>query len=186
MNANKSIFLSQHIYAMKIANIFDPEIRKKILAKIDKTVFPAVCTLYQKEIVLQRMKMDENTFCIQDENYEFCQASPTKSRLYQQKETSRFNFVSNKSNEKPIEIPKFVTYLISKNFSRFSQFRTFKKCNDDDLSYYDKALVKPYADGHNWARSIVSICNNEKIRINIDRLSDKQDQKYIIRKFNSA
>lgn len=184
MNANKSIFLSQHIYAMKIANIFDPEVRKKILVKIDKTVFPAACTLYQKEIVLQRMKMDENANYLLGENYDFCQVS-SKSPLYQQKETSRFNFVSNKINEKPIEVPKFVTYLISKNFSRFSHFRSFTKCNDD-LSYYDSALVKPYADGHNWARSIVSICNNEKIRINIDRLSDKQDQKYIIRKFNSA
>lgn len=183
MNVNKSIFLSQHILAMKIANIFDSEVKAKInQTNHCKTIFPAPFTLYEKEIVLQRMqKMDENLNSI--DSFEI-DLSPCKSPLYKQKETSRFNFVSMNLQEEPIEIPKFVTYLISKNFSRFSSFRSFTK-SSDDLSFYDRALIKPYADGNNWAKSIISICNNEKIRINIDRLSEKSDQK-CLRKFNSA
>jgi hypothetical protein len=52
MNINKSIFLSQQIIAMKESDIFNPEIRGKLMeTKIYKTVLPGPFTIYDKEIV---------------------------------------------------------------------------------------------------------------------------------------
>lgn len=54
LNCNKNIFMDQQIYAMKIANIFDIEIKKKILEGINKkikTIFPSADSLYLKDVV---------------------------------------------------------------------------------------------------------------------------------------
>jgi hypothetical protein len=57
MNTNKSIFLSQQIIAMKEADIFNPEIKKRIMdTKIFKTVLPGPFTIYDKEIVKDQAK----------------------------------------------------------------------------------------------------------------------------------
>ena len=46
--------MDQQVYAMKIADIFHPEIKKKIIAGINKkirSIFPSPDTLYLKDIV---------------------------------------------------------------------------------------------------------------------------------------
>jgi hypothetical protein len=52
LNSNKNIFLEQQLYAMKIADIYQPDIRKRLTqGKKFKTVFPSPDTLYNREIV---------------------------------------------------------------------------------------------------------------------------------------
>ena len=52
--ANKNIFAQQHSYAIKIADIYNPEIKKKILAsKNNKVIFPPPYTIYDSPIVIE-------------------------------------------------------------------------------------------------------------------------------------
>lgn len=60
MNTNKAIFLSQHIFAMKIADIFNERIKKALIStKTNKTNFPPPAVIFEKEIVQERMKFLE-------------------------------------------------------------------------------------------------------------------------------
>lgn len=46
--------MDQQVYAMKIADIFNPEVKKKIISSVNKkikSIFPSPDTLYQKDIV---------------------------------------------------------------------------------------------------------------------------------------
>ena len=54
LNLNKAIFASQHIIAIKIADIYNPEVKNKIMGmKRVKTVFPPPYTLYQSKYVIE-------------------------------------------------------------------------------------------------------------------------------------
>jgi hypothetical protein len=65
MNINKSIFLSQHYLAMKIADVFNEQVKSSLLAmKANKTFFPTPASLYDKEVVKERMKQ----LFVKDEN----------------------------------------------------------------------------------------------------------------------
>jgi hypothetical protein len=52
LNSNKNIFLEQQLYAMKIADIYHADVRKRLTGgKKFKAVFPSSETLYNKDIV---------------------------------------------------------------------------------------------------------------------------------------
>jgi hypothetical protein len=58
MNVNKSIFLSQQIIAIKEADIFNPEVKRKILDSREfQTVLPGTHTIYDKEIVKDQARL---------------------------------------------------------------------------------------------------------------------------------
>lgn len=49
---NKNIFLEQHLYAIRIADIYNPDVKKRLQSvKTFKTIFPAIHTLYSKDII---------------------------------------------------------------------------------------------------------------------------------------
>ena len=53
--SNKVIFARQHSYAIKIADIFNPEVKKKILAKKKgKTIFPSPDLIYRSISVIEK------------------------------------------------------------------------------------------------------------------------------------
>jgi hypothetical protein len=55
LNINKNIFLDQQIYAIKIADLYNPEVRKNIMSnKKFKTVLPSPETIYNKDIVKEQ------------------------------------------------------------------------------------------------------------------------------------
>jgi hypothetical protein len=52
LNSNKNIFLEQQLYAMKIADIYNSEVKKRLSqGKPLKFIFPAPETLYNKDLV---------------------------------------------------------------------------------------------------------------------------------------
>ena len=54
MSSNKNIFHEQQLLAIKVADLYNPDIRKKLMApKKLKSVLPSVELLYKKEIVLE-------------------------------------------------------------------------------------------------------------------------------------
>lgn len=61
MNSNKSIFLSQHFLAMKIVDVFNDQVKSALMeTKVNKTLFPTPASLYEKDIVKERMKQLES------------------------------------------------------------------------------------------------------------------------------
>ena len=57
LTLNKNIFNEQHKYAIKIADIFNPEVKKKILSmKKKKTVFPSPDIIYKTITVIEKEK----------------------------------------------------------------------------------------------------------------------------------
>ena len=55
LNNNKNIFTQQHNYAKKIADIYNPEVKKKIISsKKGKTVFPSPDIIYRTITVLEK------------------------------------------------------------------------------------------------------------------------------------
>ena len=55
LTSNKIIFAQQHAYAMKIADIYNPEVKKRILAsKKGKTVFPSPDLIYRFITVIDK------------------------------------------------------------------------------------------------------------------------------------
>ena len=61
LNVNKTIFANQHVIAIKIADIFNPEVKSKILgSKRVRTVFPPPYTLYKSKYVLENSPSYQN------------------------------------------------------------------------------------------------------------------------------
>ena len=57
LTLNKNIFNEQHKYANKIADIYNPEVKKKILsAKKKKTIFPSPDIIYKTITVIEKEK----------------------------------------------------------------------------------------------------------------------------------
>jgi len=55
--SNKAIFNKQHNYAKKIADIFNPEVKKRIMSsKKGKTVFPSLDILYRANPLMEPEK----------------------------------------------------------------------------------------------------------------------------------
>ena len=60
--SNKIIFTQQHSYAIKIADIFNPEVKKRILSpKKGKTIFPSPDIIYRTIAVMDKEKKLNNS-----------------------------------------------------------------------------------------------------------------------------
>lgn len=54
MNSNKNIFYEQQLLAMKLADLFNPEVRKKLCTKKKiNSVFPSTDKIFNKDIVIE-------------------------------------------------------------------------------------------------------------------------------------
>lgn len=55
LNVNKNIFYEQQLYAIKIADVYNPLVKKRILkaTKVSNAIFPTPDQIYQNEIVIQ-------------------------------------------------------------------------------------------------------------------------------------
>ncbi len=65
MNSNKNIFYEQQLFAIKIADIYNPEIRKKIMNysnKKSKTFLPSPESIFNKDIVIDNDLDNKNNY----------------------------------------------------------------------------------------------------------------------------
>ena len=61
LNSNKIIFTQQHNYAKKIADIYNPEVKKKILSsRKGKTVFPSPDIIYRTITIMEKENNSKN------------------------------------------------------------------------------------------------------------------------------
>lgn len=84
MNTNKNVFYEQQLLAMKLADIFNHEIRKKLTLKKGKTVFPSTDSIYNKDIVLEQDQENQTSYSTKQytsgSNYESYSNSNNKFR----------------------------------------------------------------------------------------------------------
>jgi hypothetical protein len=77
LNSNKNIFMEQQLYAIKIADIYNAEVRKRLTqGKKFKTVFPSAETLYNKDVVKE---MDTRGGCVVG-----CKTTSAKKKHYEE------------------------------------------------------------------------------------------------------
>jgi hypothetical protein len=186
MNTNKTIFTGQHYLAMRVADIFNPEKKNRLfMTRQVNTVFPSPYTIYSKEIVLDQLRrrsedsaaMSTNN-CTLD-NIMISHLIP----VFRERKTSRFGF-NLPSLDQGVEIPSFVSYILAKKCTQMAFYNSYNH-RDEDHSYLDKTLIREYSDNNPWAREIIGNCGNEKIKIQIEKLAEKE-QMQILMKFNSA
>jgi hypothetical protein len=72
--SNKSIFKQQHNFAKKIADIYNPEVKKKIIAiKVDKSIFPPPEIIYKnlnlKDKKDEKFRRNDDTKMDDDDDY---------------------------------------------------------------------------------------------------------------------
>lgn len=70
LNSNKNIFLEQQIYALKIADIYNPEIKKRLTLKKSKNGLPSPDTIYNKEVVKEHDPSFNQKQKMYSKNYE--------------------------------------------------------------------------------------------------------------------
>ncbi len=69
LNVNKNIFYKQQLYAIKIADIYNPEVKNKLLKLSKKnTKFPSPDLIYQNEIVIENEKTYKSSFNLNKKN----------------------------------------------------------------------------------------------------------------------
>ncbi len=189
MTTNKQIFVSQHFLAMDIANIFHQEKKNKLQAmRVNKNILPSPNISYEKDIVMQRELDNINN--TRNENLQIKKDyfnsslnfnNSTWSQLQLKlRSSSRFNFIlSSYSQCDAVEIPEFVTSLISKKLC------LSKDDKDLNLLYENKTLLREYNEHHPWARYIVSNLADMQIRVGIEKLAENEE-KIFLNKFKSA
>jgi len=181
---NKTIFESHHLLAIKIADLQNPE---KILAlfqtRDSKTVFPPPSKIFEKELIKNNFDLGTQTSLTLGKLNGAKKETIKEINKYKIRNESRFNFIHN-TRDQPVEIPKFISYLITKKLKRFSFFKNIIQ-DDEDFTYFDKVLISEFNENNPWARHIVALNNNVKIRIGIEKLAENE-AKYLLNKFKSA
>lgn len=143
MNTNKAIFLSQHFLAMRVADIFHPEIKQRLMfTKNNKVLLPAPFTIYDKEIVIEQFKKiieetgdgnpsNNSPSSISGKSNGSFYNSKIYSRnlLYKAREKSRFNFVNNNFN---YNSKNFNSNSSSNSLSFSNLYSNFTKNNFDE------------------------------------------------------
>lgn len=221
MSTNKSIFVYQHLLAMDIAEILNEDKKKKLLLmKSNKTFLPSPHTIYDKEIVIEHCKkmsiQKEFTINPNNQKAESIISSTSDDTLssisssssnqtntnmitqstmfsrFKPREQSRFNFVNSDKSEPNIEVPSFIRHLLSKKFTRYTFFKKLIK-DDEDLTYFDKHLIREYSENNPWARFILSFNNESSATSNINdafknnlHLFIQTESNTFLNKFNSA
>jgi hypothetical protein len=178
--------------------VMNPEKKKRLMAmQNNKTVFPSPHTIYEKEIVTEKYFSSDKNSNDSRKNSTCETGNSIRNKLFSGKQNSRFDF-ARKNNRKisktsecnstiddSVEIPLFINDLIYKKFSRYSFFKKIIK-DDEDLTYFDKNLIREYSESNPWACFIMSnIKDRGFFESKIEKLVDRE-KILTINKFNSA
>jgi hypothetical protein len=161
MNTNKSIFVSQHLIAIELGDIFS-ESKKEMLLKTKGNLayLPTPATLYEKDIVENYnsgYSLGSQTNSLGKLNTEF----PT-GNLFKTSRRSRFvsstdpSVLLDNTQDTSIEVPHFICNILNSKLSRYSQFKT--SSDDSFINYYENNLKRIE---HPWADFISSLGRNE-------------------------
>ena len=165
LTLNKNIFNEQHKYAIKIADIYNPEVKKKILSmKKRKTIFPSPDIIYKTITVTEKEKK---------ENSKNKKNSANKSN--KSNNSSSTNEKGNKispikENKQVKEINKFNSYNNEYN----KDINEIKRSYDDEDYNYEEEEEDDLEEGEgdeNYEQEEGTATNTEK-----EKLSNNEDK----------
>ena len=148
LNSNKTIFAQQQSYAIAIADVYNPEVKKQILScKKNRSVFPSPDLIYKSIFVIEndpayhkshsmnnktqkgkeenkssKRKINNNLSINKEKKKEDAKIEKcNEHKLYLSRETSRFDFGNKKTSEtnQQIEVPLHIQSLINKKINLF-------------------------------------------------------------------
>ena len=131
LTVNKNIFNEQHKYAIKIADIFNPEVKKKILSiKKRKTVFPSPDIIYKTITVIEKEKN-----------------GGSKNKKNSANKSNKSNNSSSNNNEKRNKISPIKENKQNKEINKFNSYNndynndineSKKSYDDEDYNYEEE------------------------------------------------
>ena len=108
LNSNKTIFAKQHSYAIKIADIYNPEVKKKILSmKKGKTVFPPPDLIYRSIFVIENNPYNNNKILNKKK-------SNSKKKLFENNNNNITNYIKTNNNNNNVINTNLVTNFYEK------------------------------------------------------------------------
>ena len=168
LNVNKNIFYEQQLYAIKIADIYNPEVKKKLLlGKNRKTMFPSTDLIYQNEIVVENEPIVKRTTII------------GVGQKKTQKNTKKFTEDNNSNNSSAT--------LVVNDLSKLDEKITSRKINKNSLkleissikSIRDDATCSSTGDeklSTSTPRGKNIFCNREKSRFDFVKRELSQEK----------
>ncbi len=184
LNYNKNIFLEQQYYAIKIADIYHPDIRKKVLnIKKIKSVFPSPDLIYNKDVVRENDPVLLKPKIVKKKFEEDKKPRPVENIKNEKKEIrdSLNSTETTDTSMKKLLFKKIHKLFEMKDKSRF-EFAGFHKQENieipgfinelivkkvsrhkftknikqyEDILYSDKALLTEYTNNNSWAQFIL-------------------------------
>jgi len=139
LSSNKNLFYIQQLYAIKIANIYNPEVKKKIMAFANKSansVFPSPDQIYENEVVIENQPKNNiigscknckhknypsNNNKNNNNNNNF---SNINNKENNKKEEKNSNIKNNNNNNILSKIPPISKLIINKNNNKDNELNS--------------------------------------------------------------
>ena len=126
LTSNKMIFIQQHDYAEKIADIYNPEVKRKIMSmKKRETIFPSPDTIYDTIYVQDKNVVSKNNNNLSKNNKNY----PTRSNENLNNKKRNYPVEASKTNK---EIKNKETSNKEANNKKNNNYNNESYDNDDD------------------------------------------------------
>ncbi len=174
LTSNKIIFTQQHNYAKKIADIYNPEVRKKImLSKKGKTVFPSPDIIYRTITLMDKENIPKNK-----------KNSVSKNENNSKNKINNSPLNNNKSNKEEDETDNNKKEDINTKNNEYNEDESNGDEQEDEEEDYendeDKSLNEPDEINSKKKNVIsynnkVNVSNNQKTKIFLNRDKSRFD-----------
>ena len=174
LTSNKIIFTQQHNYAKKIADIYNPEVRKKImLSKKGKTVFPSPDIIYRTITLMDKENIPKNK-----------KNSVSKNENNSKNKINNSPLNNNKSNKEKDETDNNKKEDINTKNNEYNEDESNGDEQEDEEEDYendeDKSLNEPDEINSKKKNVIsynnkVNVSNNQKTKIFLNRDKSRFD-----------
>ena len=174
LTSNKIIFTQQHNYAKKIADIYNPEVRKKImLSKKGKTVFPSPDIIYRTNTLMDKENIPKNK-----------KNSVSKNENNSKNKINNSPLNNNKSNKEKDETDNNKKEDINTKNNEYNEDESNGDEQEDEEEDYendeDKSLNEPDEINSKKKNVIsynnkVNVSNNQKTKIFLNRDKSRFD-----------
>ena len=160
LTSNKIIFAQQHDYAEKIADIYNPEVKRKILSsKKGKTIFPSPDTIY-------------NSINIEDKNVFSKNNNVSKNKKNSiNKNNENSNNSNNNKKNSPIKGNKTNKEIVNNKYDNKNNEESYDEEEDEEEEEEDDEITKEESKANNISeekknKSKTSNNNNSNNTIN--------------------
>jgi hypothetical protein len=167
LNSNKNIFMEQQLYAMKIADIYNYEVKKRLTQVCKfKAVFPSADTLYHKDLVKEMDPIYQKNKLAKKKYFEDRAENKHKINTIDRKMSKENENTSTSSKDETInenELVKSIDHVfrtihhlyINKEKSRFDFVITGKMVDSIEIPKFIKDLICKKVSRHKLTKRMI-------------------------------